>query len=210
MHRKLLLVAFALVFLVGKLGAVAPPVTQAHAKAPESAVEASRPVRMRPLNRTRFPAERAKVLASARYPSLRGNFEVMRPASPRYNCIAWSAGITNRWIWPGYTLADFDRFYARHGYRRLDELDFRKQRGLHKVVLYGHVRMRQGGRKSIRCTHAARQLADGSWSSKLGKLPVIRHRTPGAIAGTGYRQYGQPVAVYVRAARSMSKQVADQ
>ena len=36
----------------------------------------------------------------------------------QYNCIAWTVGITTRWIWPGGSLADFDTFYARRGYSR--------------------------------------------------------------------------------------------
>ena len=35
-----------------------------------------------------------------------------------YNCIAWTVGITNAWIWPGPTLASFDAFYSRHGLHR--------------------------------------------------------------------------------------------
>jgi hypothetical protein len=33
-----------------------------------------------------------------------------------YNCIAWTVGITNRWIWPGGSLADFDTFYRGFGF----------------------------------------------------------------------------------------------
>ncbi|HEX7377308.1 MAG TPA: hypothetical protein VF278_09360 [Pirellulales bacterium] len=32
-----------------------------------------------------------------------------------YNCIAWTVGMTHRWIWPGNALADFDAFYYRFG-----------------------------------------------------------------------------------------------
>ena len=44
-------------------------------------------------------------------------------------------------------------------------------------------------------THAARQLADGWWTSKLGPAEDIRHRTPQALAGD---QYGQVVAFMKR------------
>ncbi len=33
-----------------------------------------------------------------------------------YNCIAWTVGITNRWIWPGNSLTDFDTFYQGFGF----------------------------------------------------------------------------------------------
>ncbi len=153
-----------------------------------------------PLNTARHPGERSKVVASGAFPSLGNNFEVLAAETPRYNCIAWSCGITKSWVWPGANVADFDRLYAQHGYRRINTLDYRKQAGVQKVVLYGHVKQ-NNGRQIIQCTHASRQLKDGTWSSKLGKLPLIRHLTPDSIDGFGSSQYGQPVAVYVRAAR---------
>jgi hypothetical protein len=33
-------------------------------------------------------------------------------ASTVYNCISWTVGITNRWLWPGNSLANFDTFYG--------------------------------------------------------------------------------------------------
>jgi hypothetical protein len=36
------------------------------------------------------------------------------------------------------------------------------------------------------CTHAARQLSNGCWTSKLGKLNDIQHGTPESIEGTEY------------------------
>jgi hypothetical protein len=38
--------------------------------------------------------------------------------TPAYNCIAWTVGVTNRWIWPGNTIAQFDAFYRGFGYSR--------------------------------------------------------------------------------------------
>jgi hypothetical protein len=32
-----------------------------------------------------------------------------------YNCIAWTVGYTNRWLWPGSSLAHFDTFYRGFG-----------------------------------------------------------------------------------------------
>ncbi len=39
-------------------------------------------------------------------------------ASTVYNCISWTVGVTNRWIWPGNSLADFDAFYRGFGFVR--------------------------------------------------------------------------------------------
>jgi hypothetical protein len=33
--------------------------------------------------------------------------------SPIYNCILWTVRVTNRWIWPGNTLAQFDTGSSR-------------------------------------------------------------------------------------------------
>jgi hypothetical protein len=39
-------------------------------------------------------------------------------ATTAYNCIAWTVGITNRWLWPGASLAHFDTFYGGYGFAR--------------------------------------------------------------------------------------------
>jgi hypothetical protein len=49
--------------------------------------------------------------------------------------------------------------------------------GYEKVALYG-----RGGI----CEHAARQLPNGSWTSKLGKLFDIEHQRPDGLAGKDY------------------------
>jgi hypothetical protein len=46
------------------------------------------------------------------------NVVVTDEADPVYNCIAWTVGVTNAWIWPGNALGDFDRFYLGFGYVR--------------------------------------------------------------------------------------------
>jgi hypothetical protein len=38
--------------------------------------------------------------------------------SPVYNCIAWTIGFTDRWLWPGGSVADFDTFYKGFGFIR--------------------------------------------------------------------------------------------
>src|SRR5438105_4800270 len=50
------------------------------------------------------------------FPNLNVNAAVVTDnATPAYNCIAWTVGITNRWLWPGSTLALFDAFYKGFG-----------------------------------------------------------------------------------------------
>jgi hypothetical protein len=152
------------------------------------------PTRFGALNRVRYPTERALLLRSGGFPRLGQNFEVLAPHTGIFNCVAWSLGITDRWVWPGNSLADFDRTYGRHGYRRLRTLDYRRQPGIEKIVLFGQ--FKQG--RALECTHAARQASDGTWTSKLGQLPLIRHLTPDALSGSSY---GRPIAVFARAGR---------
>jgi hypothetical protein len=127
------------------------------------------------------------------FPSFHGQFEVLGPSTPNqgaskdtYNCIAWSLGITSHWVWPGESVGAFDQLYAQYGFRRLARADYSLQRGVEKIALYA-----QNGK----CTHAARQNTDGTWSSKLGSAPLIRH---GLVDAFGNSDYGHPIAVYVK------------
>lgn len=156
-------------------------------------------LRRLPLNKKRFPSQRRILLSRVErksFPYLGTDFEVMAPRTKVYNCIAWSIGITSRWVWPGTTVSAFDRLYGSYGFRRvrtgrLTATDFAVVPGVQKIVLYAHV-SKDG---KVKCTHGARQLSDGTWTSKLGKLPRIRHLTPQALNGPSY---GRPIAVYVK------------
>ena len=35
-----------------------------------------------------------------------------------YNCISWTVGVTNKWLWPGASIANFDTFYRQWGFVR--------------------------------------------------------------------------------------------
>ena len=63
------------------------------------------------------PAE--KTAYSAAFPALNVNNAVVTgEATPVYNCLAWTLGITNAWVWPGKNEADFDRLYNGAGFVR--------------------------------------------------------------------------------------------
>src|SRR5207248_2844128 len=116
------------------------------------------------------------------FPLLGEDFTVLAPSTPRkgkgaYNCIAHSLRFYDRWVWPGARVRDFDRLYKNHGFRKESRLSYRFQPGVEKLVLYGKVR--KDGK--LEATHCARQLADGTWTSKLGAGPLIRHTTPYAL-----------------------------
>lgn len=165
------------------------------------------PARAEARIRDRFPAERQRLQDPVHrrdFPRLGSRFEVLAPSTKRYNCIAHSLGIHDRWINPrtgpaDAPLAGMDRLYRSAGYRRLRALNFRRQSGNQKVVVYA---LRDDAGTITRVTHAAIQMADGTWQSKLGASALIRHPTPWAVAGP---QYGVPVAVYIRRAAGPSR-----
>src|SRR5262249_40151901 len=150
-----------------------------------------------PLDHTRNSTERSKLATTehrAGFPRLREEFEVLAAASPSYNCIGWSLGFNNSWVWPveaGQTVSlyHFDALYRYYGFTRVNKLAYRRQPDHDKVVLYA-ARRANG---HITPTHAARQMPDGSWTSKLGSLPLIRHLHPHDVAGPSY---GSPWVMY--------------
>jgi len=123
-------------------------------------------------------------------------FSQTSPATEDYNCIAWAAGRQDDWWWPDPGFVSYwpeeaprvetlDAFYAAFallGYERCN--DGRRERGFDKVAFYA----RDGRPK-----HAARQLPDGLWTSKLGENLDISH----TLRGLEGPWYGQ-VAGYLR------------
>ena len=101
-----------------------------------------------------------------------------------YNCVAWSAGDTERWwqpgvYWPvpveGYGLDALHAAFRSIGYERCPTGDL--EPGHEKVALYSSGEL---------YTHAARQLHSGKWTSKLGKGEDIEHDMPDDVAGGLY------------------------
>jgi len=67
--------------------------------------------------RAMTPAEQQRFLGY--FPNLNVNQAIVTDeATPAYNCIAWTVGITNRWLWPGSSFASFDTFYRGYGFVR--------------------------------------------------------------------------------------------
>jgi type VI secretion system secreted protein VgrG len=152
-----------------------------------------------PLDFSRNSTERGKLATVEQrkgFPRLGEEFEVLAPASATYNCIGWSLGNSNSWVWPTLAgqparLSDFDALYYFYGFRRVNKLSYKRLPDHDKVLLYA-IRKPDG---SVRLTHAALQMPDGSWSSKLGSLPLIRHLHPGDVSGPSY---GSPYIMYIR------------
>jgi hypothetical protein len=115
-------------------------------------------------------------------------FEVTSPSSGEYNCIAWALNDQTRFIWPlrqrGFywprrlpveeTLEAFTKLFAAKKYQVCE--DGSLEAGFQKLALF---------EKDGIPTHAARQLPDGNWTSKLGAHIDVRHSL-GALDGGRY------------------------
>lgn len=115
-----------------------------------------------------------------------------RPTSPfdeGYNCIAWAAEDTEYWWWPDplgqdywppnipreETIEAFVRAYGLRGYEQRSDASL--EPGEQKVAIYAA--------SNGKPTHAARQLRDGWWASKLGQQIDIEHEFA-ALDGPAY------------------------
>ena len=135
----------------------------------------------------------------AAFPGLQADpdFKITSPCNPDYNCIAWAYHYDDRWMWPGGVeqkiadgfhywpddvddtadVAAFISAFEKKGFSVCDNDDF--EPGYRKIALY----VKKG---TTECTHAARQLNNGKWTSKLGRLYDIQHGTPYTIEGDSY------------------------
>jgi hypothetical protein len=136
------------------------------------------------------------------FPRLReGEFEITSQRDARYNCVAWAAGDVRRWWWPAESsfafwppkvkreesLSSFIDAFGTLGYEITDSSGH--EAGVEKVAIFASA-------DGIP-THVARQLADGSWTSKLGNLEDIAHID---VNGVGGSDYGEVAAILRRRA----------
>lgn len=124
-------------------------------------------------------------------------FKVTSKATPNYNCIAWAYNIDDRWMWPNtgeYLFLDgihywpsdkildcnvtnFINAFNLKGYECCENSEF--EPGFRKIALYVKP-------NTTDCTHAARELSNGCWTSKLGPFNDIQHSTPESIENDDY------------------------
>lgn len=111
---------------------------------------------------------------SAHYP-----FQVTSPEDENYNCIAWACEDTGKWYWPDpanlyywpdeiqreETIQAFKALFESCGYETSDNGEL--ETGFLKIALF----VDQNGTP----THAARQLNNGMWTSKLGGDIDVAH-----------------------------------
>ena len=112
-------------------------------------------------------------------------YQVTSEPDGDYNCIAYAVGETDRWwshveradyYWPEHasrtpSIQSLIEVFAGFGYEPCEDAFY--EPGFSKIALYAD---RQGN-----WTHAAVQLPDGGWSSKLGPDEDISHQTPESL-----------------------------
>jgi hypothetical protein len=94
-----------------------------------------------------------------------------------YNCIAWTVGFTDRWLWPGGTIAEFDTFYRGFGYVRS---------GDGRIAAWGHSISDMTHGCISGPGHGPR------WESKCGADLRIQHGLNELVGSS----YGRAVAFY--------------
>ena len=116
------------------------------------------------------------------------SYQITSPRTYSYNCIAWAAMDQDNWWWPDEdgcyywpdeapreeTIEAFIQAYGLSGYEVCD--DAQLEAGFEKIALYA---------LNNRPKHAARQLNNGNWTSKLGQLEDIEHTLDGLV-GNAY------------------------
>ncbi len=136
------------------------------------------------------------------FPRLHGDrYEITSPAQADYNCIAWAAGDDSCWwepdvygqyYWPEgvprqYTVEAYAGAFRAVGFEVCEDAVF--EDGVEKEAIFAD--------PNGSPTHAARQLNDGTWTSKLGQLEDIRHQNLDQVSEG---DYGKPVLVLRRSA----------
>jgi hypothetical protein len=126
------------------------------------------------------------------FPGLVGaNYRITSAPDRDYNCVAWAAGDTRKWWWPGrdltveywppgvpreLTRVAFEATFASIGYCVCDGESI--ESGYEKIAVFADA---DGAP-----THVARQLPSGRWSSKLGAEDIEHglRGVEGALYGT--------------------------
>lgn len=111
------------------------------------------------------------------FPKLK-NPKITSPDTAQYNCIAWVFGDNTKNWWPGSkfyfwpyesagktSLEAFEEFFSKEKWEETE--NHKLEIGFQKVALYA---------LNGKPTHAARQIADNVWTSKLGQNVDISHK----------------------------------
>jgi hypothetical protein len=143
-----------------------------------------------------------------------GEYRLISKKTKRYNCLAWAAEHNDAWwgmppdgVSPDDVLHDETvegaiRLFEHLGFSRTDDASLTP--GVLKVAIYGDT---EG------YTHAARQLPNGKWTSKIGKLQDIEHDSLAALTSTEAlfgtvedKAYGQVVRIMTKAVKGRGRE----
>jgi hypothetical protein len=142
------------------------------------------------------------------FPGLaKSGHRVTSPVDQRYNCIAFAARDTAIWWWP--TPADVKEVYWPAGVERAETLSaFRALFASLGFVECGETEAEDGFEKIALFAnaagtplHAARQLKNGRWTSKLGEREDIEHE----LRDLEGEHYGSVVAIMKRPLETRSE-----
>ncbi len=141
-----------------------------------------------------------------RFPSLRPDtYRITSPKDDKYNCVAWVARDTGKWwepavdgfFWPRVInpadldpdddLDEYVRMFSELGFTACENGEL--EPGLEKIAIFASCSSFQ---------HVAYQAPDGAWSSKLGFLNDIRHKSPDDLVGPQPGAYPNVAAFMAR------------
>jgi hypothetical protein len=137
-----------------------------------------------------------------------GQYRLISGRTKRYNCLTWASGRTDVWSeappegkWPTGVLADGSveatiRYFENLGFTRISAGATGLEPGVEKVAVYGD----QWG-----YTHAARQLPNGKWTSKIGTLQDIEHDSLDALTSVETKLGTQEDHAYGRIVQILMK-----
>jgi hypothetical protein len=109
-------------------------------------------------------------------------YRITSPTDPDYNCIAWVAGHTDRWWWPGHdieheywppgivrevSMAGFEAAFAALGYRVCDDQEL--EAGFEKIAVFADASASRLTRRG-NCPAAAGQVSSAcgkTWSTRF-------------------------------------------
>lgn len=136
------------------------------------------------------------------FPNLGNDFDITSPRDTDYNCIAWAARDNALWWWPDKqytkfwppevereaTIEAFIKAYATLGYIVCSNGTL--EPGYDKIAIFANDKNEP--------KHAARQLNNGHWTSKLGPEEDIEHFNVQGVEG---KHYGR-VACFMKRAKN--------
>lgn len=125
-------------------------------------------------------------------------FHLTSPSTRDYNCLAWAIGRKDFWMWPNTDghIKEPDEYWPENvpNDERPDTLvkayetfGFKVSENANQEEAYEKIALYKSPDGST-FTHAARQLPDGTWTSKLSYWEDIQHGTPQSLEGEIYGQ----------------------